>query len=322
MKKIFSILLCLLMIASIAVSSVSAAGAILFEDKFNSMDNEDWCWEPSHFYVENGVLVGDPTAVVHQTMYGANPPVDRTWSQFTCRVETRITDYTDSTDIGPGLWFKDYNTTWAQDEEGEEDTGEIWTFQYNHYNNTCTLASDYFANNNMETITYPVPEGTIKIGPDDKPTTFSLGWRVQPGRIQCYLNDKLVIDCDKVPMDLGTIRKSPILLINKSCYIEFDNFVVATVDYNLFNEPDTPAPVGPGNNGGNQQPAGTKVVEKIETDENGETRIVTEIVADTNTNNPSANNGGSNTGDMIVAVAAVMAVAAAGAIVAAKRREH
>ena len=214
MKKIFSILLCLLMIASIAASSVSAAGQILFEDKFNSMDNEDWCWEPSHFYVENGVLVGDPTAVVHQTMYGANPPVDRTWSQFTCRVETRITDYTDSTDIGPGLWFKDYNTTWAQDEEGEEDTGEIWTFQYNHYNNTCTLASDYFANNNMETITYPVPEGTIKIGPDDKPTTFSLGWRVQPGRIQCYLNDKLVIDCDKVPMDLGTIRKSPILLIN------------------------------------------------------------------------------------------------------------
>ena len=35
-------------------------------------------------------------------------------------------------DLGPGLWFKDYNTTWAQDEDGEEDTGEIWTFQYNH----------------------------------------------------------------------------------------------------------------------------------------------------------------------------------------------
>ena len=323
MKKIFSILVCLLMIASIAASSVSAAGQILFEDKFDSMDNEDWCWEPSHFYVENGILVGDPTAVVHQTMYGANPPVDRTWSQFTCRVETRITDYTDSTDIGPGLWFKDYNTTWAQDEEGEEDTGEIWTFQYNHYNNTCTLASDYFANNNMETITYPVPEGTIKIGPDDKPTTFSLGWRVQPGRIQCYLNDKLVIDCDRVPMDLGTIRKSPILLINKSCYIEFDNFVVATVDYNLFNEPDTPAPVGPGNNGGNQQPGNaTEIVTEYETNDKGETIVVTKVVADTNANNPSANNGGSNTGDMIVAVAAVMAVAAAGAIVAAKRREH
>ncbi len=75
-------------------------------------------------------------------------------------------------------------------------------------------------------MTYPVPAGTIKIGPDDKPTTFSLGWRVQPGRIQCYLNDKLVIDCTNVPADLGTIRKSPILLINKSCYIEFDNFVV------------------------------------------------------------------------------------------------
>ena len=167
-----------------------------------------------------------------------------------------------------------------------------------------------------------LPEGTVKIGPDEKPTTFSLGWRIQPGKIECYFNDQKVITYTNVPMDLGMTRPSPILLVNHSCYIEFDNFIVATVDYNLFNETDTPTPVDPGNNGGGQQPAGTKVVERIETDENGETRIVTEIVADTNTNNPSANNGGSNTGDMIVVVMAVMAVAAVGAIVVAKRREH
>ena len=320
MKKIFSILVCLLMIASIAASSVSAAGAILFEDKFDSMDNEDWVWEPSHFYVENGVLVGDPSAVVHQTTYGIDAPVDRTWSQFTCRVETRITDYTDSTDLGPGLWFKDYNTTYEQDEEGEEDTGEIWTFRYNHYNSTCTLSSDYFTNNNIEAITVPIPEGTVKIGPDDKPTTFSIGWRVQPGLIQCYFNDQLVITCNQVPADLGTIRKSPILLLNSSCYIEFDNFVVATVDYNLFNESTTPTPVNPGDNGNNGNDS--KVVTKVITNDKGETEIVTEVVPDTNTNTPNANNGGSNTGDMIVVVAAVMAVAAAGAIVVAKRREH
>ena len=118
---------------------------------------------------------------------------------------------------------------------------------------------------------------------------------------------------------MGTIRKSPILLTNAACYIEFDNFTVATYDYNLFNEkPDENVNGGDNVNGGNA----TEIVTAIETDENGETRIVTEIVADTNTNNPSANNGGSNTGDMIVAVAAVMAVAAAGAIVVAKRREH
>ena len=137
-----------------------------------------------------------------------------------------------------------------------------------------------------------------------------------------YFNDQKVITCTNVPADMGTIRKSPILLINKSCYIEFDNFVVATVDYNLFNETDTPAPVDPGNNGGGQQPAGTKVVEKIETDENGETVIVTKVVADTNKNTPNASNGGSGTGDMIVVVAAVMAVSAAGAVILAKRRKE
>ena len=169
-----------------------------------------------------------------------------------------------------------------------------------------------------------LPEGPVKIGPDEKPTTFSLGWRIQPGKIECYFNDQKVITYTNVPMDLGMTRPSPILLVNHSCYVEFDNFIVATVDYNLFNEgpDDTGNNGGDNGNGGGQQPAGTKVVERIETDENGETRIVTEIVADTNTNNPSENNGGSNTGDMIVAVAAVMAVAAAGAIVVAKRRDH
>ena len=65
-----------------------------------------------------------------------------------------------------------------------------------------------------------------------------------------------------------------------------------------------------------------EIVEKIETDENGETVIVTKVVADTNKNTPNASNGGSGTGDMIVVVAAVMAVSAAGAVILAKRRKE
>ena len=323
MKKVISLFVCLIMIAAMAVSSVSAAGQILFKDEFNSMDNNDWIWDPeaTHFVVDNGVLKGDDTARVHQTEYRPDYDGIRLWDYFSCKVDVRITDYADSSSIGPGLWWRDYNTTFEQEDEGETETGEIWEFQYDQISNTCSLKSDYFTNNNIEPIVVEAP-GTVKVGPDEEPTTFSIGWRIQPGRIDCYFNDQKVITYTNVPMDLGMTRPSPILLVNHSCYIEFDNFIVATVDYNLFNETDTPTPVDPGNNGGGQQPAGTKVVEKIETDENGETRIVTEIVADTNANNPSANNGGSNTGDMIVAVAAVMAVAAAGAIVAAKRREH
>ena len=42
MKKVISLFVCLIMIAAMAVSSVSAAGQILFKDEFNSMDNNDW----------------------------------------------------------------------------------------------------------------------------------------------------------------------------------------------------------------------------------------------------------------------------------------
>ncbi len=178
--------------------------------------------------------------------------------------------------------------------------------------------SDYFTNNNIQPIVVEAP-GTVKVGPDEEPTTFSIGWRIQPGRIDCYFNDQKVITCTNVPADMGTIRKSPILLTNAACYIEFDNFTVATYDYNLFNEkPDENVNGGDNVNGGNA----TEIVTAIETDENGETVIVTKVVADTNKNTPNASNGGSGTGDMIVVVAAVMAVSAAGAVILAKRRKE
>ena len=321
MKKVISLFVCLIMIAAMAVSSVSAAGQILFKDEFNSMDNNDWIWDPeaTHFVVDNGVLKGDDTARVHQTEYRPDYDGIRLWDYFSCKVDVRITDYADSSSIGPGLWWRDYNTTFEQEDEGETETGEIWEFQYDQISNTCSLKSDYFTNNNIEPIVVEAP-GTVKVGPDEDPTTFSIGWRIQPGHIECYFNDKKVIDYTNVPMTIGSVRPSPIVLWNNSCYIEFDNFIVSTPDYNLFNE--VPGDNG-GNNGGNQQPGNaTEIVTEYETNDKGETIVVTKVVADTNANNPSANNGGSDTGDMIVAAAAVMAVAAAVAVIFAKRREH
>lgn len=55
----------------------------------------------THFEVKNGVLVGDPSAVVHQTQYDIDAPVIRAWDKFSCKVDVRITDYADSTSMGP-----------------------------------------------------------------------------------------------------------------------------------------------------------------------------------------------------------------------------
>lgn len=183
MKKVISLFVCLIMIAAMAVSSVSAAGQILFKDEFNSMDNNDWIWDPeaTHFVVDNGVLKGDDTARVHQTEYRPDYDGIRLWDYFSCKVDVRITDYADSSSIGPGLWWRDYNTTFEQEADGETETGEIWEFQYDQISNTCSLKSDYFTNNNIEPIVVEAP-GTVKVGPDEEPTTFSIGWRIQPGR--------------------------------------------------------------------------------------------------------------------------------------------
>ena len=300
MKKIVSVLLCLAFLAAMSVSYVSAAGGqILFEDHFNTVD-DNWEWGGDLFEVENGILKGEPAARVHQTKYIRDDGVPlRIWSELACKIDVRITD---------------------QQDEGEEDTGEVWWYEYDYISNSVILRGDHFENNKLEPVKVKLEDGIVKAGPDEKPTTFSIGWRIQPGHIECYFNDKKVIDYTNVPMTIGSVRPSPIVLWNNSCYIEFDNFIVSTPDYNLFNE--VPGDNG-GNNGGNQQPGNaTEIVTEYETNDKGETIVVTKVVADTNANNPSANNGGSNTGDMIVAAAAVMAVAAAVAVIFAKRREH
>ena len=144
MKKILSILICLIMIAAVAVSTVSADGRILFEDRFDSSDNDDWIWDPdvTHFEVKNGVLVGDPSAVVHQTQYDIDAPVIRAWDKFSCKVDVRITDYADSTSMGPGLWFRDYDSTYQQKADGEPDAGEIWYYDYDCVSNSLILSGD------------------------------------------------------------------------------------------------------------------------------------------------------------------------------------
>ena len=316
MRRIVSLIGCLALILTLAAATttVNAAGSILFQDDFSSEDLSKWMWDNTSFICEDGVCKGDPAAVVHQSSYvdgGAAWGVDIAY-----KVDVRVTDYMDSTEIGPGLWFRDYNLT-LEDEETDAEDGEVWQFQFNYVNQTFKLTSEYLTNNGFEEPTYTLPEGTIKMGPDEKPTTFSMGWRIRSGKIDCYYNDKLIISCTNVPADIGLVRPSPVCLWNRSADIEFDNFILSTADYDLFNEGSIPT-----DDTTTKAPDDTKVVTKVITDADGNTQVVTEVVADTDKTNPNVNNGGSSTGDMIIAVAAVMIVGAAGAVVLGRRREH
>ena len=126
----------------------------------------------THFEVKNGVLVGDPSAVVHQTQYDIDAPVIRAWDKFSCKVDVRITDYADSTSMGPGLWFRDYDSTYQQKADGEPDAGEIWYYDYDCVSNSLILSGDYFTANNLEPVKYVLPEGTVK---RSRPRSLSAG---------------------------------------------------------------------------------------------------------------------------------------------------
>jgi hypothetical protein len=68
-------------------------------------------------------------------------------------------------------------------------------------------------------------------------STFTLGMRVSGGKAAFYMNDVKYIEMDtyrgtKTCTEVG----SPILLWNNNLHCTFDNLIVTTADYNLFNE--------------------------------------------------------------------------------------
>lgn len=142
MKKLIAVFICLVMIAGIAIATVSADAKILFYDPFDTKKENDWLWDVSNFYVKDGVLMGDPTAVIHQSAYSPKYDQIRRWDTFTNKVDIRIVDHDDSNFVGGGLWWRDYNTTFAEEDAGANEDGEIWTYRYNYVTNSVILESD------------------------------------------------------------------------------------------------------------------------------------------------------------------------------------
>ena len=339
MKKILSLILCAVLLAAIVPMTASAAGILLFNDQFNTLEQDNWMADVSLYECIDGHIEGYSQAVVLQSQFSEDYGGNKMWGDGTAfKAETWCYD----DDAGHGenelkLWWADYfGGTW------DNESRIVYYFGYNFGTHKVVLRADYVGPDAEQY--YVNGESSVEIFSKDyreirqdlaNPEHFTLGFRVNKGIITYYINDELIYTHQaERGLMCGTEGPAPLILWNTGCYCGWDNVQVATADYDLFNEGTVtePAVTDPAQTDPaspvTQAPDTTAVVEKVVTEvgEDGEvvTKIVTEIVtnapaADTQKQPDSGNfSGGAKTGDMAVIVIAVM-IAALGAAVVVKK---
>ena len=343
MKKLLAIALIAVMLAAVvAPMTVSAAGMILFTDTFDENLIDNWMIEESHFECIDGHLEGYADAVVHQSQYQEEYGEDgaegnKKWGTGTCfKVDCWAYDFD-----GPKTTQK-LQLWWADNIESLYDSpGRIvYYFAYNFTEQKFQLYSSFEGDAGLEWMPAdaedPFHLDEEKDAPEVKldmnnPEVISLGMRINAGVIYCYFNNELIFTHNAERGALcGAEAPSAILLWNEGTWCGWDNFVVATADYDLFNEgtvTEAPVVTEPGDTApAVTEPQTTAIKEVVVTEigEDGEvvTKIVTEIVTNAPTpdtkKQPTNPQGGAQTGDMAVIVIAVMVVCLGAAIVVKK----
>ena len=333
MKKLIALALCAVMFAAMLTVSASAAGSILFSDNFNSgvFNDLDWRVEGSLFELQNGGptksghLEGWAEAVVQQTSYGENAPAPRVYGpSFAVKCDTWFYD-----DGGNGvdthwvgLWWADH----FEDVIGGDRI--VYTVRCIYETRTVAIivhgengGSEYF-DGDITLAEWQLPDDEPLEMDNGEPTVFSLGMRINGTKIEGFFNDKKVVSATAPIIHQN---KCPLIFWNGGCWTGFDNWVVSTVDYDLFNESADQGNNDPANN----EPAETETEKRIETkvvhetNEAGEdvTVIVTEEVVVPVANTGRTNTGtrsSSKTGDTAIIVVAVMIVSIGAALIIKK----
>ena len=328
MKKIICVLvLCALLACAVLEVAVSAAGEVFWREDFSSADPNNWLWDGTLFYVEDGVLKGWDEAVVHQSNFPTATGGTRKYGESTLKIECIAYEDggADKEFHSLGLWWADYIDPYATDDPTS------WIIYKPHYNfeRACIELEMEFTGDEAEAFRpADFPDDAVVARfeiPEDKAPNFgidwfSLGYRVSGGTFSIFLNDQKIVDfpCYRGAVT-GTQRPSPVILLNGGCYCGFDNLVVATPDYDLFNEGASPAPA-PAENVTEFVVDTEKVV--VGTNEDGSeiTDVVTAQVARPAANTGAAATGGTaaRTGDGAIVVIAVM-IAALGSAIAVKK---
>ena len=339
MKKVFTaVILCAIIACTVLTAAVSADGTVLFKDDFSTKDPANWLWDPpaNLFDIENGKVEGWAECVVLQSNYRSDVGGTRRFKECAWKVEACALEDGGRDDDTHylGIWFADYVSPYGD----EEPDGQIvYEFGYNFEKGYVQLtaafdgaaaefepASGYTRGEPVATAAVPESEAPVMDPSGNSP--FTIGMRIKGGVISCYLNDHKYIE---FPAYRGTTTAtqlgSPVLLVNLNNHCTFDNVVVATADYDLFNESAAPVNNDPENNDPvNDDPDETETridtVIVTDTDEEGNvvTRVETEktVVPAPNTgNNGGGGRTATKTGDAAIIVLAVMVAAIGGAIV-------
>ena len=347
MKKIVSIIvLCALLACCILECAVSAAGDILWKEDFSSADPNNWMWDGTAFFIEDGVLKGWDEAKVHQSKFLSSEGGTRKYKESAWRIDAIGYEDggADAETHRVGFWYADYI-----DPAGTDDPTSWIVYKPLYCFETQMLELEMeFTGDEAEAFkpaNYPDDSVVLrKQVTNNAPTLggdwFTMGIRINAGVVSLFVNDEKIVD---FPAYRGTTtcteRPSPVLLLNGGCYCGFDNLVVSTPDYDLFNEGANMNQQGGGQQGGGQQGGGQqgggqqgggteKVIVKksvvVGTDANGNaiTEIVTEeVVRQVAATGGSATGGNAaKTGDTAIIVIAVMITALGSALVVWKVR--
>jgi len=261
MKRFITLILCAVMLSSIIVMDTSAAGELVFSDNFNSgfaprnwfNDASGGCkytWDDVDLCLN---AYGD--APVLQSKFTA--PYNKKWSDFYNNVDIKVLADDEREELWPEFtfvrfWYRDmFDTTEAGGpagalyyysicvQTGEATVSKEITYSYQD-------ESGMTRENTINTIIAgPVSiNDTIEVGENAK--WFNMGMRVTDGVMQCYYNEKLIIELraseddekvggvavSNIDATVGT-EPSPFIFFNHGNWIKMDNFEVWTADYDF-----------------------------------------------------------------------------------------
>jgi hypothetical protein len=332
MKKAISIIIAsVLLVCMILPLAVSADGSVLWTEDFSSVKENDWIWDGDLFFIENGRLEGWAEAVVHQSNFLVDRGAPRRYKECAFKIEAcGLEDGgRDADSHYLGLWFADYISPYGSD---DADGQIVYTWGYEFETRTVRLGASFGdAGEDFKPADYDdtkpvfefvIPESEAPVMDVSGSGKFTIGMRLSGGVVSCFLNDKKYVD---FPAYRGAVSftqlASPVILWNTNCHCTFDNLVVSTADYNLFNESSNPAPAPVPSVTETEKVIETKkVVVGTDAEGNEITEIVTEEVVRVAASTGNGNSVGtaSATGDMALIVAAVMIVALGAALVVKK----
>jgi len=257
MKRILSLVLTMIMLASVLVVDTGAAATLVHGDDFNTgFAPRNWFVDDScAFYwdKENQCIHGYSDALVLQTKFTA--PYNKVWDKFYTSFDVQIRADDDATEEGQtpdtsvAIWYKD------QMDVGNGVPDITYMFHINVQTGdaklTKTVSFTYKDENGITQdgkIDDVIATANIgeKIDVGENAKWFNMGMRVDSGKIECYYNETLLFsleakDTDEklgdyalksVDASVGSVP-SAILFWNFGNWVALDNFVVWTPDYNF-----------------------------------------------------------------------------------------